>query len=71
MNRHYQLIERWGGAIAGIVLVALPLAGWVYRGSLSWIDSVVALIGIAAVVLAVEDFVRRRRLARVAQMPQS
>jgi hypothetical protein len=28
-------------------------------------DSVVALIGIAALVLAVEDFLRRRDLARV------
>ena len=71
MNRYDELIERWGGAIMGAVLVSLPLAGWVYRGSLSWMDSIVALIGIAALVLAVEDFVRRRQLARALQAPRS
>jgi hypothetical protein len=67
MNRYDGLIERWGGAFMGTVLVALPLAGWVYRGSLSWMDSVVGLIGIAALVLAAEDFLRRRALTRALQ----
>jgi hypothetical protein len=71
MNGYDKLIERWGAAIMGIILVALPLAGWLYRGSLSWMDSVVALIGIAALVLAVEDFLRRRQLARALQTPRA
>ena len=71
MNRYDKLIERWGAPIMGTVLVSLPLAGWVYRGSLSWMDSIVALIGVAALVLAVEDFVRRRQLARALQTPRS
>ena len=71
MNRYDKLIERWGAPIMGIVLVFLPLAGWLYRGSLSWMDSIVALVGIAALALAVEDFVRRRQLARALQTPPS
>ena len=71
MNRYDEKIERWGGAIMGTVLVALPVAGWIYRGSLSWMDSVVGLIGIAALVLAVEDFLRRRQLTRALQTPRS
>jgi hypothetical protein len=71
MNRYDEKIERWGGAILGTVLVALPVAGWIHRGSLSWMDSVVGLIGIAALVLAVEDFLRRRHLARALQTPRA
>ena len=51
MNRNHEPIERWTAAMAGSVLVAVPLAAWGYRGSLSWMDSIVALIGIAALVL--------------------
>ena len=70
MNKHYERVERWSTAITGAVLVALPVAGWIYRGSLSWMDSVVALIGMAALVLAVEDFRRRRHLARALKAPR-
>jgi hypothetical protein len=64
MNGYHERIERWVAVITGTVLIALPAAGWIYRASLSWMDSVVALIGIAALVLAVEDFLRRRHLGR-------
>ncbi|HXV12543.1 MAG TPA: hypothetical protein VD839_17210 [Burkholderiales bacterium] len=71
MNKHHSRIERWGGAAAGIVLVTLPLAGWSYRGSVSWMDIIVALAGIAALVLVVEDLLRRRHLARALKSPRS
>lgn len=70
MNRQYGRIEPWGAAITGVVLVGLPAVGWIYGGSLSWMDSVVALIGIAALVSAVESLLRRRRLTRALQTPQ-
>jgi hypothetical protein len=54
MNKHPSRIERWGGAAAGIVLVAVPLAGWAYGGSVSWMDIVVALTGIAALAVVVD-----------------
>jgi hypothetical protein len=71
MKRHHNRIERWGRAAAGIVLVTVPLAGWSYRGSVSWMDIVVALAGIAALALVVEDLLRRRHLARALESPPS
>jgi hypothetical protein len=71
MNKHHELIERWGAALMGTVLVALPVAGWIHRGSLGRMDIVVALIGMAALVLAVEDFRRRRHLARILKAPRA
>ena len=44
MNNYRRWIQRWAGA----VLVAAALAGWVYRGSPSWMEIIVALIGIGA-----------------------
>ena len=64
MNRYEKLIERYGAVFTGTALVGLPAGGWFYRGTLSWMDVIVALIGIAAVASAVEDFMRRRHLAR-------
>jgi ABC-type enterobactin transport system permease subunit len=70
MNRDEEFVEGWGAAITGTVLVALPLAGWAYRGTLSWMDIVVVLIGITALVFALEDFLRRRQLMRALQTPR-
>jgi hypothetical protein len=33
MNKHHELIERWGAALMGTVLVALPVAGWIHEAS--------------------------------------
>lgn len=70
MNRDEEFVEGRGAAITGTVLVALPLAGWAYRGTLTWMDIVVALIGITALVFAPEDFLRRRQLMRALQTPR-
>lgn len=70
MTKH-ELIELWGAAIAGTVLVALPAAIWAFRGSLSWMDTIVALIGIASLVLAVEGFLRRRQRLRALRTARS
>jgi|SRR5688572_97972 hypothetical protein len=70
MNNYHYWIERCAGAVTGAVLVAPALAGWVYRGPPSWMEIVVALIGIAALVLAVQDFLRRRQLRRSAANDQ-
>lgn len=57
---YFEVIERHGAVVTGTVLIGLPAASWLYRGTLSWMDVVVALIGIAAFASAVEDFARRR-----------
>ena len=44
--------ERRGALIAGALLAGLPVAAWLYRGSLDWSDGVVALAGVALVALA-------------------
>jgi len=67
MNRHEKLVECGTAAITGAVLVAVPLAGWVDLGSLGWRDAIVALVGIAALVLAVAHFLRWRQLGRALQ----
>jgi predicted MFS family arabinose efflux permease len=67
MNRHEKLIEFATAAMTGAVLVAVPLAGWLYRGSLGWRDAIVALVGIAALVLAGAHFLRWRELGRALQ----
>ena len=58
------LFERWGALVSGIVLLALISARWFYAGSIGWIGIVVGGVGVAALLLAVEDFLRRRDLAR-------
>jgi hypothetical protein len=53
--------DRWGAAMAGGILFALPMAGGLYRGSLGWIDAVVAIVGVAALAVAADSFARRNR----------
>lgn len=65
MYGSHGLVERWGGLVSGIVLLALPLARWFFAGSLGWIDIVVGGVGVGALMLALEDFLRRRALARL------
>jgi ABC-type enterobactin transport system permease subunit len=64
MHRLHGLLERWGALASGIVLLALPLARWLYSGSLGSIEIVLGGIGVVALLLAVEDFLRRRELTR-------
>lgn len=54
--------DRWGAAIAGGILFALPMAGALYRGSLGWIDVVVAIMGIAGLAVAADSFARTSAL---------
>ena len=58
MNKSYELSAAWGAAIAGSILLVLPVAGAFYRGSLGWVDVVVALIGVAGLAVATEGFIR-------------
>jgi hypothetical protein len=64
MYGFHALVERWGTLVSGLVLFALPLARGYFAGPLGWIDMVVGGVGIAALLLALEDFLRRRALAR-------
>lgn len=54
--------DRWGAAMAGAILFALPMAGALYRGSFGRMDVVVALMGIAALAVAADSFARRSAL---------
>lgn len=67
MNRHEKLIECATAAVTGAFLVAVPLTAWVDRGPLGWRGAIVALVGIAALVLAVAHFLRWRKLGRALQ----
>lgn len=71
MSKYHELIEsrlkprgndadRWGAAIAGTVLFALPTAGGLYRGSFGWMEAVVAVTGIAGLAVAADAFMRHR-----------
>lgn len=64
MPNHYarksRNADRWGAALAGSVLFALPMAGALYRGSLGWMDAAVAVIGIAGLAVAAEAFMLKR-----------
>lgn len=55
--------DRWGAAIAGGLLFALPVAGGLYRGVFGWVDLVVALMGIGGIALAVVSFARNSKSA--------
>lgn len=57
-SRNSRSSDRWGAAIAGGILFALPMAGALYRGSLGWIDAVVAVMGIAGLAVAADSFAR-------------
>ena len=69
MRKHYGGMERsrkrdarpdrWGAAMAGGILFAVPMAGGLYRGSLGWMDAVVAIMGVAALAVAADSFARR------------
>jgi hypothetical protein len=50
--------DRWGAAIAGTILFAVPVAGGLYRGSFDWMDVVVGLMGFASLAVAVNGFAR-------------
>jgi hypothetical protein len=56
----HALVERWGALVTAIVLLGLPVAGWSFGRSFSSIDIVVGGVGIGALLVAVDDFVRRR-----------
>lgn len=58
------LFERWGALVAGIVLFALPVAGWSLGRPFNPIDVVVGGTGIGALLVAVDGFLRHRELAR-------
>lgn len=57
-SRNSRRSDRWGAAIAGGILFALPMAGALYRGSFGWIDVVVAVLGIAGLAVAADSFAR-------------
>lgn len=59
MPKYY---DHWGAAIAGSILLALPIVGAIYRGSFGWMEAVVAVIGVAGLVTAAEGFMRRNIL---------
>ena len=52
--------DRWGAAIAGTILFAVPVAGGLYRGAFDWMDVVVALMGCASLAVAINGFARDR-----------
>ena len=64
MDGFHRLVDRWGAHASGIVLLALPLARWYFGAPLGWMDMVVGGIGIGALLVALEDFLRRRGVAR-------
>lgn len=61
-SRNSRSSDRWGAAVAGGILFALPMAGALYRGSLGWMDAVVAVMGIAALAVAADSFARHSAL---------
>lgn len=63
MYGFHGLVERWGALASGIVLFALPSARWYFGGPLGWMDMIVGGVGIGALLLALEDFLRRRSVA--------
>lgn len=56
--RNSRNADRWGAAIAGSILFALPVTGGFYRGSFGWIEVVVAVIGVAGLVSAADGLSR-------------
>jgi hypothetical protein len=58
------LFERWGAFVTGIVLVALPVGGWAFGRPFNPMDVVIGGIGIGALLVAVDGFLRQRELAR-------
>ena len=60
MYGFHDLVDRWGALASGIVLFALPVVRWYFGGPLGWIDMVVGGVGIGALLLALEDVLRRQ-----------
>ena len=58
MKNHYERTDRWGAALAGMLLFTLPTAAAFYRGSLSPMDVIVGLMGVAALAVAADSFMR-------------
>ena len=58
MKKHYERTDHWGAAFAGTVLFALASAGALYRGSFGWMDAIVGAMGIAALAVAADSFLR-------------
>lgn len=50
--------DHWVAAIVGGILIAVPAAAGLYRGSLGWMEVVVALMGFASLATAVQGFAR-------------
>jgi hypothetical protein len=69
MNAFHYFIDRWGALASAIVLLAVPAIGWHYRGYWGWIETVVGGVGVAALLLAVEDFLRRLERRRGGACP--
>ena len=63
------LFERWGALVTGIALFALPVGGWAFGRPFNPMDVVVGGVGIGALLVAVDDFLGRRKLARHARKP--
>jgi hypothetical protein len=63
------LFERWGALVTGIVLFALPVVGWSFGRPFNPMDVVVGGIGIGALLVAVDGFLRHRALARHERRP--
>ncbi|HZM36277.1 MAG TPA: hypothetical protein VFC18_17545 [Burkholderiales bacterium] len=58
--------DRWGAAMAGGLLFALPVADGFYRGVFDRVNLVVALMGVGGIRFAVIGFARRRLPAAAA-----
>lgn len=63
------LFERWSALVTGIVLFALPVAGWSFGRPFNPMDVVVGGIGIGALLVAVDGFLGHRELARHERKP--
>ena len=50
--------DHWLAAIAGGILVAVPVAAGLYRGSVGWMEVIVVLMGLASLATAVQGFAR-------------
>ena len=61
MNRFQYLAERWGALVIGIVLLAMPIARWLFGHAFWWVDVFIGGVGIGALLLALEGFLERRR----------
>ena len=64
MNAIHYFINRWAALLIGIVLLSLPIGRWASVGSIGPMEIVVGGVGIGALLVAVDEFLRepaRRR----------